>query len=166
MTRSLSGTMETEVAKTITKPVYLINIDDTYHYSSGPQVSYGGDTYTIHDIKVTNLDPDKNKALIHIGSTDLSIVSIVLAGIAGLPIQIHKHYGGETETLIDGVGSDVGLDERWTKIRVVDGSVSYQRAPRIYYNDYLLDHLPQRGQVVRWGGEVFTIEKTAIERRR
>lgn len=161
MARSVSGTMSTEIAKTITKPIYLINIDDTYFYSSGAQVVYETDTYIIHDIKVSGLDPDKNRATIDIGSTDLSIVTTALtSGFAGVPITVHKHYGGETKTLVAGVGSGFTINERWTQLKVVDGSVSYQRAPRIYYNDYLIDHLPQVGQLIHWDGETYLIEST------
>lgn len=161
MSRTISGTMTTEVGKRITKPVYLININDTYFYSSGAQVVYDTDTYIIQDVKVTQLDPDKNKATLDIGSTDGTLPTIFLStGFAGVPITIHKHYGGETETLVVGVGSDTTVGERWTKIKVADESVSYQRSPRIYYNDSLLDHLPQEGQVVYWGDEAYTIEKS------
>lgn len=126
MPRTVSATTDTEIAKAVTKPFWLVYIGygTPLRYSSGPeavQTDYLQDeldnyytdasgnklqdevvvTWTPNDMQVT-INPDRNTGTLKIQNTDFSFGNTVLAtSMADIPIKVYKLYGDGTHESAD-----------------------------------------------------------------
>ena len=168
MARTLSSTTQTEIAKAVTKPFWLVYIGfgTPLRYSSGATVSWNSQTWTANDLQVS-VNPDKNSGTLRIQNTDYSFGQLVMNndGIADVPIKIYQLYGDgsyavdDAELLFDGVGGRDVIGTRWVEVELKVADTEVMFAPRIRCTKEMgFNHLPPNGLVISWGGEQFTLE--------
>jgi hypothetical protein len=165
MPRTLSVTTQAEIAKTVTRPFWLLYIGFTpaLRYSSGPQAT-NGYTWTPNDF-VATVSPDNNQGTLRIQNTDYVFGGLVLSnGIADVPIKIYTLYGtgaysaGDEELLFDGVGGSCTIDPRWVTIDLKVARTAVMFSPRIRCSKEMgFNHLPPEGLVISWQGEQYTL---------
>lgn len=166
MARTLSATTQTEIAKTITKPFWLVYIgySPVLRYSSGPTAQEGATIWTCNDMLVS-VSPDKNTGTLKIQNTDYVFGNAVLTdGIADISIKIYQLYGsgsyssGDEELLFDGVGGSCVVDLRWVTIGLEVAKTSVMFSPRIRCSKEMgFNHLPPEGLVISWQGEQYSL---------
>lgn len=164
MARTLTSPLQTEVGRTITRPVYLVYIGLTVpvrYNTTKADIIWDTFTWGPQDIVVSNMNADKNSCLMKIQNTDLVVGASILSGnYDDKVVAVYKYYNGEAVQLIDGVISTSKVSTRWGELSVIDAGASYSQAPRIQFSDELFQSLPQHGTVVHWGSETFVIERS------
>ena len=172
MSRTISASTTTEVAKTITTPHTLVKINYTtpLYYCSSGDLTWNSISWSGQDIKVSNLNPDKGTGTLTIGDVSGVFGALILQyGIADKDITIYRLYGstpwpsGDEELLFDGVGGGVSWDPgKSVTIGLQPAANRMMFAPRIVIDSSLgLNHLPVEGQAITWEGETYILERSS-----
>ena len=158
--RTLSATNTTEVAKTITRPFFLVELgfDTTVRLSSRASVVWDGYTWTAASFEWTGSD------LVVFNETG-SFGQIVLAqGTAGRTLKVWKLYGdgptwavADGEILLDGEMGAALIDEQVT---INAKARPPQRTPRLYILPPVFNHLPANGTVIKTPSGNYTLERS------
>lgn len=168
--RTLSTTTNTEVSKTITRPILLVEISFpiAYRWATLGDVTWNGYTWTSNGVRVEdirNLAGGGVEGRISIPNHDNAASALVLGNsIADTPCVIWHLYGDGPYAVADAVelfrgvldGAEIGLD------RVSIGLTSTGRvnevSPRLFIAPPICNKLPPRGTVLAWAGERYTLE--------
>lgn len=174
MKKTISTALATEIAKPVTSPGYLveINFSTPFRISSRGDINWDGKVWITWGFDVQNLDTDAARSSLqgslNLLNTDLSLSTLVLnEGIADRSIKIWQFYG-ETPGLFDpqpyffGAGDEAAIDPtsgRCTITLMQSGGVTLY-APRSYITrEAGFNFLPAVGTIIHWGGEQFRLER-------
>ena len=167
--RTLSTTTNTEVAKPITVPIYLIELvlSITYRFSTRGAITWNGFTWVQSGAKVDTLRTTpggSQEGAISLQNFDNGASSFVLVdGIGDKPCRIWALYGegpylvGDAVQLFEGVCDSAELNLDRVVIRVASAGRLREQSPRLYW-DQPCNFIPAPGRVFAWGGERYTLE--------
>ena len=167
MPRTLSARTTTEVEKEIgAKPLYLVYLgyDTPLRKSSGPTLTWDGETWTADDM-IVSVTPGKNVASLQMQNTDYVFGGIVLTTkLIDKVVKIYQLYGdtpydvADAELLFDGVGGACQVGLRWVTPSLHEGSTKIMYCPRIRCTKEIgFNHLPPDGLVISWDAETYTL---------
>lgn len=168
MPRTVSGATQTEIAKAITQPNWLISIGygTPVYYSSTRQVTFDGYTWVPNNIQVS-ISPDQNSGSIKIQNVDYVEGGLISGedGISDIAIKAYKFYGisatppaADVEKLFDGVGDTDQGNLRWVTITLKPAKTTASNHPFIRCTKEIgFSYLPPDGLTFSWEGEQLTL---------
>lgn len=163
MSRTTTTTTDTNTAKDITKPVWLLQLKfgstpgTWLHFSDGPTVSLEGNTYSRKGLKVHRCNDEQASFTL----TDYDLVIWAFIGIYGAndrPIKLWLHYETDATLLFDGFTDgqrSQGRERRFEALRYPAGMGSW---PDRIYTRAEYPNLPRAGQKIRWRQLALTLE--------
>lgn len=168
--RTISTRNDTEVAKKITKPFYIMDLvlTITYRWSTLGSVLWNGQTYTPNGLRVMEINdiPGGSKeGRFSLPNHDNAASALALGeDLNDKTCRIWKLYGDEPYAVDDAISVFDGVLDGSSSIKsneVIFGFTSEGRlremSPRIHIAPPLFNHLPARGTVLAWAGERFEL---------
>ena len=174
MSRSLSTNLNTETAKAVTTPIFLIKVG----FSPTPlRVSTRGSatalsqTWAQAGARIERVTPFE--AVVSFRNDDLSASALFLGTgvVEGLTMQVYQSYGAgpvyadaDVVTLFDGV-LDVVQSVTVDEVTIIGRSHSelITKIPRYRITELDFHHIPPTGTVITWGGEKITLTRAGDE---
>lgn len=168
MSRTVSATTQTEIARAITQSTWLVFIDYStpVYYSSTREITFDGHTWTPNDLNVS-LSPDMATGTLKIQNTDYVEGALISGedGISDVAIKIYKFYGtsaapsaADVKKLFDGFGDADSGDDRWVTISLKSAKTAASNHPFIRCTKEIgFNHLPPNGLTITWEGEQLTL---------
>jgi hypothetical protein len=161
MTRPLSSSNSAELALSVTRPCYLIELGlaTTLRLSSRETVTFRGNSFTAATVRV-----DLSGNRIQLYNDSLSFTSTFLAGVSGKTATVWLAYGetpfadADGDVVFEGEIGAVGVGET-IDIRLRPAPV--RRIPRLYVTPTTFNHLPPDGLQILTPSGVFTLERKA-----
>lgn len=174
MARTLTSGQAAEVAKTVTKPGYLIEIGYSVpaRYSTRATQQWRGVTWLAADVRLQGIAVDgraqSGPITIQIGNADRAIATMIMVeSAADKRIRVWSLYGdaapADTDPIeiFNGFG-DAGVmsgDGRYAAIRAYRSSGARRTMPRDRMTpENGFTNLTPAGTVIEWDGERFTLE--------
>lgn len=169
--KTLSAALAAELALTITRPGYLVEIGfaSPVRLSTMGDITWSGTTWLAADVKVSGISQDgkgANKAALALGNTDSTFGALVLnEGIADRPIRIWAIYAGATATpdavqVFDGVGDGADISPDKVAVTLVEQSNMTLSAPRRFISKATgFSSLQPAGTKIAFNGELFILER-------
>ncbi len=169
--RTLSSALNTEVAKTVTSPGYLVEIMFAMpvRLSSRGTLTWNGLNWQAADFRVSGLAWDaagEQTGRLDLGNTDLTYSSLVLAeGVAERAIRIWKFYGAapgasDTVQIFNGVGDEAEIMHRHVSIGLTTEASGTALSPREFIGQASgFNWVPASGTIIPWAGENYRLER-------
>lgn len=164
--RTLDPAVEAELAKAVTAPGYLIEIDTVppARFSTRGSLVFGGN-YFIGGASVSQVAPGSTKAEITLPNHDNTGSSLVLGiGLEDTPVRIYAIYGDAPavrDELWRGVVDGAEITLRWAKLTCEAAARAGGTLPDVTLSPPLCNHLPAPGTKFYWGGEYYTLNGAA-----
>jgi hypothetical protein len=158
MPRTLSGTIESEVALPITQPGYLVFLGFTpeLRYATRETIVYNGYTWSAgFGVGVSSVTDDA--AVITLRNHDNSASALVLNHtLANVLCEVYMEYGDDAVLLFSGTLDSAQVGTRVTlKAR---GMVTSKKAPNAYIAYPIFNHLFPAGTKIQWGLDTLVLE--------
>ena len=167
MTRTLPGSMPTNIGKAITNPIFLVEIDftATNYYSSREQIAYdsgsGSNNYAPDRLEVRRIASDR--AEIALANDDRAVTAAALQGqIRGNQVKIFLYYEGDA--ILRFVGEvdsfETQDDDRgsWVVFKVTSITALKARWPNERIGPPEFNFLPQAGLQFQYGNTIYIVE--------
>ena len=170
MSRTLNAKVTAAVADTITRPVYLVQLDFsiTLRYSTGGAISWNGHTWSEADVAVSGIRELKGgtyEAILEFGNAENEISSIVLSeGVRDKAVNIWQLYGDAPYAADDAVHLFTGVIDSVpqigypTQLRAVSRGAGAIRSPRVPLAVILGEDMAAPGERITWGGQTYVLE--------
>lgn len=169
--KTLSSALLSELALTVTRPGYLvqINYSTTLYLSTMGDISWDGHTWAGADIQIAGIGQDGSanaNGALRLGNTDNAYSSIVLnEGASDIAVQIWVCYAGATASgdpvkVFEGVtdGSDISHSKVSLKLLAQANGTLY--SPRTFINKTSgFNFLQPVGTKIYFGGETFILQR-------
>lgn len=169
---ALPAALSTELAKTVTTPLYLIQIGFTpvVRYSTRGDVSYNGQSWLDIGASVDRITADSVRgrvATITLSNHDDAVSALILAqGIREKTCQIWQAYSATSPIPTDQIiqvfnGYLVEVPQVNTIVTLVANALpeSVTLTPRFRITPPTANHLPPPGTKIAWNGETFVLER-------
>jgi hypothetical protein len=150
---------------------YLVNIGDAYFYTDSPvAISYGGDTYNPHNLRISGFGRSDGSPLdggqVMLGNVNNEISALILLGL--LDDQLLTAYAAHYDANMTLVTAEIfgcgrvdgrpGFNELWAALRVTPVlNTLTQVCPRTRYTRDNYPHLPVKGSICAWGNVTITV---------
>lgn len=166
--RTLSAELLAELALTVTRPGYLVQIDFpvAVRLSTMGDVEWDSQTWVGSDIRVRNLSANmagSGSATIEAGNADLAWSALILGyGVARRRIRIWAAYAGAIDGAVlvfDGLGANGSITHKTATITTATpGEV--RQSPRKFINAAAgFQHLQPAGTRIPFNGEIFVLDR-------
>lgn len=162
MSRPVSGTTGTEIAKAITQPFYLLSLgfDVPVRYSSMAQVTYASLLWQAASFRISM--PGSGNWSVEIFNDGYLLGQTVLTqGTAGRTAQVYQLHGGgpyadaDGELLLDGEMGEATIEG--ARVSIALKRRPPQKTPRLYFLPPHFNHLPAEGQIIRTASGTTTL---------
>lgn len=173
MKKVVSANVSTEVARTVTRPGYLVEIafSTPFRISTRGDINWNGAVFITWGAEV-DIEVDASRSALagtlRLHNTENALGTLILLeGIADRPIRIWSFYG-ETPGLFDavpqlfGVGDGASIDpgKGTVTISVMQAGGTTLYSPRSYITrEGGFNFVPAAGSLYSWGGEQFRLER-------
>ena len=171
MSRTISAPQQAEIVKTVTTPVYLVELgfNTPLYYSSRQAVIYDGNTYIANKILPVKLTADSKgilKGTVSISNIDLAIGAVALAEtLQGKMCKVSTtHTTGasaplaDVEIILEGIVNGVtNISEKEVTLSINSINSSIMYTPRIYCAPNLFNHAIPAGTIITWGDSTYEL---------
>lgn len=164
--RTLDATTEAEIAKAVTSPGYLVEIDTQppVRFSTRGSLVYDGNLY-LDGASVRKVAPGASKAEIQIPNHDNAASALVLGyGLEDVAVRIYAIHGDAPtarDLLWSGVIDGAELSTRWARLTCSAAARSGGAVPDIVIAPPLCNHLPAPGTSFLWNGEKYVLQASS-----
>lgn len=147
--RPLSTNTATNAALTITRPVYLVQIDAAtpIYLSSREAITLRGNAHVAAGLQI-----DQQGARIALFNGDQAYTATFLAGLSGVRVVVRMLYGSgpfdetDDDVVLEGELGSIAIGE-WITMQVRDAPA--QKVPRLYVAPPVFNYLPPDGTLVQ-----------------
>lgn len=161
-TRTTSATVDTNTAKPITSPTWLVAIhwpvpDDLYLTSRGPvPIVFDGYSFDVLGVAVNSLaDHD---ATFVVRNYDNLITALVSAhGANDIPVSIYTYYETDGVLLMAGFLDGVRFQNHEARFRVTRLPAGSSSFPERIFHRGQFPYMPSAETVIRWNGAEYTL---------
>lgn len=171
MARELTTALADALARAVTEPLYLVQIDlagQSLRYSSAGAVSWLDQTWLPAGLRVEELRPAEaggQEGRLALANQDNVLSALLLAeSLYDRRVRIWTLYGRgpwdeeDAVLLFDGALDGARLDPYRAELDLVSQDAGTAYSPRLYVDPPLCRHLPAPGTVVAWEGERYVLE--------
>jgi hypothetical protein len=162
MTRPTSGATDTELAKTLTRPLFLVELGfaPTIRLSSREEVTWDARLWVAASMKV---NVNERGGSIEIFNEELLLGNVVLLqGTAGRFARVYQLHGDgptwATDDAVQHLDGEMGDAEITTRVRITLKARPPQKTPRLLFAPPVFNFLPPDGLVIKTGTETATLE--------
>lgn len=162
MSRTLSGTVETNVVKRITRPTWLVQIrfsDSTgtwVNFTSGADITHSG--YTFARKGLGNVSVGEDQASFEVSNHDNAIFALIAAyGANDKIVKIWKYYESDGALLFDGYLDGHHTANRKCKFDALRYPAGMGSFPDEIYTRSEMPYLISGTKKIRWRQLVLTL---------
>lgn len=166
MAKTLTATLTTATAQTVTQPGYLVELAFAVplRLSTRGDQAWNGLPWTggrLGKVRATD-----GGGTVEIINTDLAAGALALnEGVADMPIRVWAFHTDNPDLadvvpVFDGVGDGVEIGDNIIRIKLAADGRRTSYSPRRFVNAAAgFNHLLPAGSRISWGGEVFVLER-------
>jgi len=168
--RAVTPAYSAEISRHSTRPFVLVELvapGITYRWSSGPDVTWAGESWSAVGLQLEQLRAivgGGQEGQISLHNFGGGASALVLGSrINDAPVRIWKLYGdgpydsGDEVQIFDGVADGQRVLVERVTIDIVTSGRERELSPRLYY-DAFCSHIPPAGTVLSWEGEHYRLE--------
>ena len=153
MTRTRPAAVDTEAAKAITLPTWLMKIDypAPIKLTSGLQATIGVDTFSRPGLRIERMT---ELALRFTCANDDNAFSAVLSsdGASDIPVTLWKYYVTDGVIVWTGFLDGARMAKKFVQFKATKVEAGKATFPERYFNRTDFPYLPNDGTVIRRGG--------------
>ena len=167
MTRTISATLTSAIAKTSTHPRYLVSLafssGTVYAATAAANITWNGTTWVASGLEVSDVSPQSVRLEFPNGTADPWLSLILNDGQRGVVCEVYDWHEDTTASpttdavkVFSGILDEADIDDRRIRVSVIAAQEKKQFPPTDI-DQPTFTYIPASGTVITWGNDKITV---------